>query len=137
MRSYIDSQISELEAARDGLKRQALEVDARLRAFYDMREQLGDGKPVAAINGHAPPCDSAIPSEMTPQWRKILAKLNEDGHSFGAQEIVAASEAVGEPTKTPNARGQLFQWQKKKLIRRIRKGKYNLTPKGVEIARTA
>lgn len=137
MRPYIESQIVELKAKRDALKHEVLEVESRLRAFCDMREQLEGPKLRAGANGATAHNDSPIPSEMTPQWRKILSHLAESGHSFGAVEIVSASEAIGEPTKTTNARSQLYQWQQKKLIKRIRKGKYCLTPKGIEIARTA
>ena len=141
MRDFLDSQIAAKRAKLQELDRQRLTVEAELRAYEEM---LGHIVPPALVvksksNGQhttkANERTSMIPMEMTPGWRKILRGLEELGHAFGARDIVAVGDAVGVPTKIQNARGQIYQWDQKNIIQRVRKGKYKLDQKGYDTIR--
>jgi hypothetical protein len=136
MRDFIDSQIAAKRSILEELDRKRLTVEAELRTYEEMRAHLAqpsllpDKKPNGA---HPPkPANSAIPSEMTEGWRKILCKLDALGRSFGAADIVSAGDELGAPTKMLNARSQIYQWERKHIIARVRKGKYRLAQKGLE-----
>jgi hypothetical protein len=139
MRPHIESQISARRAALKDLDRQMLTIQAELRAYEEVLAHLDTQEPAQKINSNAVQKaverGSPIPTEMTPGWSKILIRINEQGRSFGAQDLVEAGESVGAPTKILNARSQLFQWEKKHLIARVKKGKYKLAPKGLETIR--
>jgi hypothetical protein len=142
MRPYIESRISSKRARLQELDREKLAVEAELRAYEDMLNHLEspasqNGKLVveAVRSGRSVDRASSIPSEMTPSWRKILSALDGMGRSFDAAEIVKVADSVGEPTKMVNARSQLYQWEKKHIIQRVRKGRYKLAPKGQETVR--
>lgn len=142
MRDFIDSQIAAKRAILEDIERKRLTVQAELRTYEEMLAHLVDASPPpnAGPNGvsSAKPVErgsSAIPSEMTAGWRKVLSKVDELGRSFGAADIVSAAEEVGQPAKMINARSQLYQWDKKDIITRVRKGKYRLAPKGVAAIR--
>jgi hypothetical protein len=142
MRDFITSQIAIKRALLDDIERQKLTVRAELRTYEEMLAHLeeptpDDLKPNGA--GASPKPNernaSAIPSEMTEGWRKILCRIDALSRSFGAADIVRASEEGGAPTKMINARSQLYQWDKKDIITRVRKGKYRLAPKGIAMVR--
>ena len=137
MRDFIDSQIAAKRAALEELDRKRLTVETELRTYEEMLAHLAQPSPSPdkKSNGaHQPKLGNvpAIPSEMTEGWRKILCKLDGLGRSFGAADIVNAGNEVGAPTKMLNARSQIYQWEKKHIIARVRKGKYRLAQKGLE-----
>jgi hypothetical protein len=148
MRDFIDSQIASRQSRIGELQRQleALEnemhaVQGELRAYGEMRDHLPDSPHNAkAIDANpAKPVErpSTIPSEMTPGWRKVLCKVGEGGRTFDAADIVQAATEIGVPAQMTNARSQIYQWQKKRVIARVRKGKYRLAPKGQDAIRKA
>ena len=139
MRDFIDSQIAAKRAALEELERKRLTVQAELRTYEEMRAHLDEEAP------HEPPPKgpngskpgertlSAIPHEMTEGWKKILVEIGRLGRSFDAADIVKAGDDVGVPMKMLNVRSQLYQWDKKDIITRVRKGKYKLAPKGLAL----
>lgn len=143
MRSYVESQIATRRAKLQDLDRQKLTVEAELRAYEEMARHLDEPASLAKpkLNGamETPPANSgkssSIPTEMTPAWRKILAGVEGLGRAFDAADILKVSADVGEPTKMDNARSQLYQWDQKSIVQRVRRGKYRLTPKGHEAIR--
>jgi hypothetical protein len=140
MREYIDSQIAARRAKLQELDRQKLTVEAELHAYEEMLNHLDIPRPAATKNGSGDvhqrtPRTSPIPSEMTPAWRKILCGVEELGHSFDAADIVKIGNSVGAPTKMLNARSQIYQWEKKDIIQRVRKGKYKVVTKGHDAIR--
>jgi hypothetical protein len=146
MRDFVDSQIASRQSRIGELQRQleALEdelhaVQGELRAYEEMRDHLPDSPHKAKTNGSTPskPAErlSTIPSEMTPGWRKVLSKVGDGGRAFDAADIVQAAREFGVPAQMTNARSQLYQWQKRRLIARVRKGKYRLAPKGQDAIR--
>ena len=70
---------------------------------------------------------------MTLGWLDTLRTLDVRGRSFKAQDMIAAGASVGFEIKTLNARSQLFQYQKKGVVKRVAIGKYTLTQKGREM----
>ena len=70
---------------------------------------------------------------MTEGWKKILVELGRLSRSFDAADIIKAGDDVGVPMKMLNVRSQLYQWDKKDIITRVRKGKYKLAPKGLAL----
>jgi hypothetical protein len=111
MRDFIESQIAAKRAILEEIERKKLTVQAELRTYEEMLAHLEAAPiPNARPNGiySAKPSErgaSAIPSEMTAGWRKILTKVDELGRSFGAADIVTAAEEVGQPL---NERGRPF-----------------------------
>ncbi len=139
MRDFIDSQIAAKLAALEELERKKLTVQAELRTYQEMRVHLDaesshEEKPKGP-NGCKPGerMLSAIPHEMTEGWKKILVEIGRLGRSFDAADIVKAGDDVGVPMKMLNVRSQLYQWDKKDIITRVRKGKYKLAPKGLAV----
>jgi hypothetical protein len=70
---------------------------------------------------------------MTEGWRKILVGIGGLGRSFGAADIMKTGDDVGVPMKMLNVRSQLYQWDKKDIITRVRTGRYKLAPKGLAL----
>lgn len=136
MRDFLNSQIAARQDKLREIDRQKLTVESELRAYLDALMHLGSHEASdEKLNGAA--CKqgdrvSPIPTEMTPSWRKILCAVSELGRTFGAADILTIGEQVGEPTKMTNVRSQLYQWEKKHIIARVRKGKYRLAQKGIE-----
>jgi hypothetical protein len=139
MRDFIDSQIAAKRAALEELERKRLTVQAELRTYEEMRAHLSgethhEEKPKGP-NGSKPREQTlpGIPHEMTEGWRKILVGLGGLGRSFDATDIVKAGDDAGVSTKMPNVRGQIYQWDRKDIITRVRKGRYKLTTKGLSL----
>jgi hypothetical protein len=141
MREYIDSQIAARRAKLQDLDRQKLTVEAELHVYEEMLNHLDIPLlPATTKNGPGDTYQhtshmSPIPSEMTPAWRKILSGIEELGRSFDAADIVKIGNSVGAPTKMLNARSQIYQWEKKDIIQRVRKGKYKVVTKGHDAIR--
>jgi hypothetical protein len=136
MREFVDSQIIAKRAIVEDFQRKLLAAQAELRAYEEMRGHLDDAPLKAKINGAAAVVaerSSAIPTEMTPGWRTVLCKVGDGGRTFGAGNVAAAAADAGVPAKMTNARSQIYQWQTKHIVTRVRKGKYRLTPKGQEL----
>ncbi len=140
MRDFIDSQIAAKRAALEELERKKLTVQAELRTYEEMRAHLDGEAPHEPLskgpNGSKPNFRPLppIPHEMTEGWRKILVEICGLGRSFDAADIIQAGDTVGVPMKMLNVRSQLYQWDKKDIITRVRKGKYKLAPKGLALA---
>lgn len=142
MRDYIESKVADGRKTVGELQRKLLTAEAELRAYEDMLAHLPAaeaGPRASAPNGsrfvgldRAIERGSAIPSEMTAGWRAVLIQVGGRGQSFNAADIAIAASEQNVPAKMTNARSQLYQWQKKKMVVRVRKGQYRLTPKGTE-----
>ena len=140
MRDFIEAQIAARRAKLQDIDRQRLTVDAELRTFEEMLEHLGVSIEHPRVNGVHPVPDrgaSSVPAEITPGWRKILCGLEKLGRTFTAADIVTIGEDAGQTTKMSNARSQIYQWERKHIISRVRKGKYRLAAKGTELAQKA
>ena len=139
MRDFIDSQIAAKRAALEELERKKLTVQAELRTYEEMLAHLNEEapheSPSKAPNGSKPSerILPTIPHEMTEGWKKILVELGRLSRSFDAADIIKAGDDVGVPMKMLNVRSQLYQWDKKDIITRVRKGKYKLAPKGLAL----
>jgi hypothetical protein len=139
MRDFIDSQIAAKRAALDELERKKLTVQAELRTYEEMRAHLNEEVPHeqkpkgpngSKLSERIPP---AIPHEMTEGWKKILVELGRLGRSFDAADIVKVGDGAGVSIKMLNVRSQLYQWDRKTIITRVRKGRYKLTTKGLAL----
>jgi hypothetical protein len=137
MKDYFTKKVSEGRDLVANLESQLIAARASLVAYEDaLKHATGDAPPKPKGNGHAgaPHAErsGAIPSEMTPGWRRVLRKVGDSEKSFDAADVVYACNIEGVPAKMTNARSQIYQWQVKHLIQRVRKGKYRLTPSGQE-----
>ena len=139
MRDFIDSQIAAKRASLEELERRKLTIQAELRTYEEMRAHLNEETHHEEMpngpNGYkpSPRTLSVIPHEMTEGWKKILVEIGGLGRSFGASDVINAGDNVGVPMKMLNVRSQLYQWDKKDIITRVRKGKYKLAPKGLAL----
>ncbi len=140
MRDFIESQIIARRAKLLDIDRHKLTVEAELRTFEEMLKHI-DIPPFQpeADRSHPKPDRSAssVPAEMTPGWRKVLFGLEKLGRTFTAADIVAIGEGAGQTPKMSNARSQIYQWERKHIISRVRKGKYRVAAKGTEIIQKA
>jgi hypothetical protein len=131
MSTYIESQIASRRTRLHELDRERLTVEAELRAYEDALRHL----PVAET-AETPAVSQAVSElhsgsfQMTPAWLNTLRTLDVRGRSFKAHDMIAAGASVGFEIKTLNARSQLFQYQKKGIVKRVAAGKYTLTQKG-------
>src|ERR1700730_6386902 len=123
MSTYIESQIASRRARLHELDRERLTVEAELRAYEDALRHLP-----AAETAEAELHTGSF--QMTPAWLDTLRTLDVRGPSFKAHDMIAAGASVGFEIKTLNARSQLFQYQKKGIVKRVATGKYTLTQKG-------
>src|ERR1700730_16877183 len=128
MSTYIESQIASRRARLHELDRERLTVEAELRAYEDALRHL----PAAETAETAGISDELHTGsfQMTPGWLDTLRTLDVRGRSFKAQDMIAAGASVGFEIKSLNARSQLFQYQKKGIVKRVAAGKYTLTQKG-------
>jgi hypothetical protein len=142
MRDYVESKITEGRAKVQDLRGKLLAAEGELRAYEDMLAHLPavESPALSPNSAHlnivgARVGLSVIPSEMTGGWRSVLAKVGDGGKSFDAAAVAEAAAEFDVPSKMTNARSQLYQWQQKHIIARVRKGRYKLTPKGIEVAK--
>lgn len=73
-------------------------------------------------------------SRMTPRWVSILSRIKMHGwRSFSAADVVSVSEELADPVSMNLVRSQVYQWVKRKMARKVRKGTYALTAKAIEV----
>jgi hypothetical protein len=131
MSTYIESQIALRRARLLELDRDRLTVEAELRAYEDAMRHLSGAETTetpALSPYHAEPHAGGF--QMSPGWLNTLRAINGRGRSFDARDMIAAGAAFGFEIKTLNARSQLFQYNKKRIIKRVAPGKYAFTQKG-------
>jgi hypothetical protein len=141
MSEYLTSKVAESRTRVADLRNQLIAAEAELRAYEDALAHSSAATSIKhKINDHTAPSierPATIPSEMTPGWRKVLCRVSENGKSFDAADITEAASLEGVPAKMTNARSQIYQWQNKHLIQRVRKGKYRVTAAGQEVVKKA
>jgi hypothetical protein len=132
MSTYIESQIALRRARLLELDRDRLTVEAELRAYEDAMRHLSGTEtaetPTLSPYHTEPHAGGGF--QMSPGWFNTLRAINGRGRSFSAQDMIAAGAAFGFEIKTLNARSQLFQYNKKRIIKRVAPGKYAFTQKG-------
>jgi hypothetical protein len=141
MRDYLESKVAETRQKVREFQRQLWGAEAELNAYEDMLAHLPTADSRTRPhnqNGARHPLDDilrqpGIPTEMTPGWRAVLTEVGESGKSFSASDIAHAAEVAGVPAKMTNARSQIYQWDRKHIITRVRAGRYRLTEKGIDL----
>ena len=132
MSTYIELQIALRRARLLELDRDRLTIEAELRAYEDALQHLSAAG-TAETSAQAQATHAELHSgsfQMTRGWLDTLRTLDVRGRSFRAQDMIVAGASAGFEIKTLNARSQLFQYQKKGVVKRVATGKYTLTQKG-------
>lgn len=141
MRTYLEAQIAQRDRRIQEIETELLTLRAERGAFADALKHMDiDVVPVVpAPAPHAAPkkAPTATSFQLTDHWAKILATASGAGRSFDAGDLVSAAKAIGHDLTTPNVRSQIAYYHKKKVFRRVNKGRYVLTDVGKDMIKNA
>jgi hypothetical protein len=141
MRTYLEAQIAMRDRRIQEIETELLTLRAERGAFAEALKHMDiDVVPMVAASAPSaapkkPP--TATSFQLTDHWARILATVSGTGRSFDASDLVNAGKAIGHELTTPNVRSQIAYYHKKKIFRRVNKGKYVLTDVGKEMIKNA
>lgn len=131
MRTYLETQISMRDARIREIETELLTLRAERRAFADALKHMDIDAVLTVIPPAVPTkAPTATSFQLTDHWAKILASVSGAGRPFIAADLVNAAKAIGHDLTTPNVRSQIAYYHKKKVFRRVNKGRYVLTDVG-------
>lgn len=141
MRTYLEAQIFQRDRRIQEIETELLTLRAERRAFADalMHMDIDMAPVVSAPAPQAAPKKqpTATSFQLTDHWARILETASGAGRSFDAADLVNAAKAIGHDLTTPNVRSQIAYYHKRKVFRRVNKGRYVLTDVGKDTIKNA
>jgi hypothetical protein len=141
MRTYLETQIANRDRRIQELETEILTLRAERGVLAEALKHVE----VEVVAEHpAPPVvvvqkkpATATSFQLSDHWAKILSTVSATGRSFDAADLINAGQAIGHVLTTPNVRSQVAYYHKKKVFRRVNKGKYVLTDVGKDMIKNA